>query len=241
MFFIGGDTAVAGKPNVCSLFTITKEWVESEVTWNNADKDTKWEMLDPDTKFYNPNIGDSVSNPGGCDYDQGPVDIIDYVDANAWENYDVTEVIKQVFNSGKPFYGFMIKQFLEPVEEDNGINAIAKGPEGRVYYSSENDETDKRPKLTITYTSSGINTTILSQLSDNISIVRKDDKIMLFIPFERANEVFIYNIKGQKQFSLTGGKSGWIDLPLHYFSSGLHIVTIKSGQKSISRRLFILQ
>lgn len=234
LFFVGGDIAVAGKPNVCSLFTVTREWVESEVTWNDADAGTKWEMLDLDTKFFNPDLNDTVSSPGGGDYDPASVTVAEYAALNTWEEYDVTEIIREVIDKQDQFHGFIIKQFLDPREKN-------RSNQGKAYYSSEYDELDKRPKLTITYTSSGINTTILNQLSDNINIVRKDEKIMLFIPFKKANEVLVYNIKGQKQFSLTAGKSGWIDLPLYNLSSGLHIVTIKSGQKSISKRFFILQ
>ena len=234
LFFFAGDSAEQGRPNVCSLFTITKEWDASEVTWNNADADIQWDMLDLDTKFYNPEIDDTVSTPGGGDYNPECIAVVDYSEKNTWENYDVTEVIKKAVGNPEPFHGFLLKQFLCPYESSH-IN------EGRVYRSSEYDEVDKRPKLTVKYTSSGIHTPLLSKSDDNVSFLRRGERITVFIPFKKAYDVTVFNTQGEKLFSLTDGSRSCIELPLHHLSSGLHIVTIKHGQKCISIRFFIIQ
>ena len=234
MFFYAGDTAEVGRPNVCSLFTIAKEWDESEVTWNNADVNTKWEMLDLDTKFYNPEIEDTVSTPGGGDYNPGCIAVVDYTEWNTWENYDVTEVIKKAVGNPESFHGFLAKQFLCPYES-NHIN------EGRAYRSSEYDEVDKRPKLTVKYTSSGINTPLYSKSNDNLFFLRRGKRITVFIPFKKAYDVSVFNIQGKKLISLTGCNKSWVDLPVHYLSSGINIVTIKNEQKVISKRFSFIR
>lgn len=241
MLFIGGDTAVEGKANVCSLFTITKEWKESEVTWYNASDDKEWEMLDLDTKYYNPNIDDSVSNPGGCDYDRKPVDIVDYVDINSWENYDVTEVIKQAVNNGKSFHGFMIKQFLHPAEEDKGNNAVAKGIDGRLYWASEYDEVDKRPKLTVKYTSTGISAQFSNKMEHSVQFIKRGNKIIVIVPGTKTYDLTLFNLKGKELISLKRCTTHRTDIPAKYLSSGLHVMIVTHARKNVSIKFPVIK
>ena len=197
-------------------------------------------MLDPDTKFYNPDLNDTVSTPGGGDYDPGCIAVTEYAAINTWEEYDVTEVIKEAVKKPELFHGFIIKQFLDP-RENKGENSKNRSNQGKAYYSSDYDEIDKRPKLTITYTSTGVVTPLPSQIKDNIPVMKKGEKIMVFVSFEKAYEVLVFDIQGQKLVSLTGGNRGWIELPVNHLSSGINIVTIKIGQTIISKRFSFLR
>ncbi len=223
------------------MYTITKEWIESEVTWEKANDDTEWEMLDPDTKYFNPNTDDTVSNPGGCDYDRKPVEIVDYVDANSWENYNVTEVIKQAVNNGKSFHGFMIKQFLEPAEEAWEINTSAKGIDGRLYWSSEYDSLDLRPKLTVTYTSTSIGNPVFSEIKEDISLINRRSFISVYISFVSNYNLSVYNLQGKRVLTLNDCMTKRIDLPVNNLSSGVHSLTIQNEQTTISKRFTFIR
>lgn len=197
-------------------------------------------MLDPDTKFFNPDLNDTVSTPGGGDYDPGCITFTEYVAINTWEEYDVAEVIKEAVKEPELFHGFIIKQFLDP-RENRRENSNNRSNQGKAYYSSDYDEIEKRPKLTITYTSTGVNTPLYSQLKDDISIMRKGERIIVFVSFEKAYDALVFNMQGEKLVSLTGGNKGWVDLPVNHLSSGINILTIKIGQTIISKRFSFIR
>lgn len=234
MFFFYGDIAIEGRPNVCSLFTISKQWVDTEVTWNNADKDTKWEMLDPDTKFYNPDIDDTVSTPGGGDYNTSCVAVVDYTELNTLEHYDVTEAIKDVVENAKPFYGFLTKQFLCPKGSNYTNN-------GRVYHSSEYDVVEKRPKLTVKYTSTGINTQLLNNTKNNIRLIRRGEKITVFVPGAKTYALTVFNLQGEELISLKSCNTCRTDIPANYLSSGLNVVVVTHDRKNVSIKLPVIK
>ncbi len=234
MFFFYGDIAIEGRPNVCSLFTISKQWVDIEVTWNNADKDTKWEMLDPDTKFYNPDIDDTVSTPGGGDYNTSCVAVADYAESNTFEHYDVTEAIKDAVEKAKPFYGFLTKQFLCPKESNYTNN-------GRVYRSSEYGELDQRPKLTVTYTSTGINSQISNKTEHSVQFIRRGNKITVFVPGTKTYALTFFNLKGKELLSLKSCNTRRTEIPAKYLSCGLNIAIITSAGGSISEKITVIK
>ncbi len=234
MFFFYGDAAVTGRPNVCSLFTIEKEWIDTEVTWNNADKDTKWENLDFDTKFYNADIDDTVSSPGGGDYATPCIAVVEYAESNTWEEYDITEVIKDVLENGKPFYGFLTKQFICP----RGSNYTNNG---RVYHSSDYNTVEKRPKLTVTYTSTGINTQFPDKAGQRIQFLRGATHMTVVVPWNNSYDLTFFNSKGEMLFFIKGCNNRRIDIPAGYLSNGLYIVNISNKTGVISKQINVIQ
>ncbi len=111
-----------------------------------------------------------------------------------------------------------------------------KGIDGRLYWSSEYDSLDLRPKLTLKYTSSGINTLLPEKLKDNVHFLRRGKRIAVFVPIEKAYDVSVFNIQGGKLISFKGCNKRWVDLPADYLSSGINIVTIKAEQGYLSKR-----
>ena len=78
--------------------------------------------------------GDYLRNPAAQSPMAGP---------NEWEYYDITTLIEDMHSGNIPDYGFMLIAF----SDSNGFM--------RSYHSSESDQTELRPKLTITI--SGVN------------------------------------------------------------------------------------
>jgi hypothetical protein len=227
-----GDTLEFPDRDKSLLFTIAKPWKESEITWYNADSNTAWENLDPDTKFYNPITKDTVSHPGGVDFNPEPIAFAPWGDNNTWENYDITEAMKTIIKNQETFYGFTVKMRLSPFNE-HIIYA------GRNYYSSEYAEIDKRPKLTVEYTSSGIYTFHAknSQL-DNMKIVNTPDNFKVFIPFEKNYKVSIYNLKGRQVYSFQGNGKKWYDLPL-VLKSGMHVINLQTSDNVFVKKILL--
>lgn len=242
MFFFTGDTIEDGKPNVCSLFTISKHWIDTEVTWQNADNNTPWEMTDYDTKFFNPATQESVITPGGCDFDHENLVIADYVDTNEWEDYDVTEIFKKMYNNQIPNYGFMIKQFV--CIKDTGVdrNPEARMNSGKNYWSSEYTEIEKRPKLTVKYEQTSINPNNLTSILNNDIVIKKSGgNLKIFIPYENDYTATINDIKGRKLLSCEVKGEKWISLPITSIANGTHIINVKYKGRTLSKTLLLLE
>ena len=218
MFLFWGDTAQQGDPNVCSLFTISKHWIDTEVTWNNADSNTAWENTDPDTKFYNPITGE----------------------IHDWENYDVTDIVKKIHKNQIANYGFMIKQFV-CIKTTRGRDPKLRYNWGKSYRSSEYEEVEKRPKLTVKYEQTSINpTNLTSTLNNDIVIKKNGENLKIFIPFENNYTVLFSDLKGSQVYTFEGNQNQWYYIVTENFSNKMYIVSVKLNKKTLySKFLFV--
>ncbi len=233
MFFFYGDTAEQGNTNLCSLFTVSKQWVDDEVTWKNADKNTAWENTDPDTKFYNPLLNDTMASPGGCDFNRENLVLADYASMNDWENYNVTDIVKKIHTNEIPNYGFMVKQFIYP-KTLQGNNPTQRDNYGKSYRSSEFDEVDKRPKLTVKYETTAIHEKIIgNEFKTGITTRQTVHSLLLFIPFKGSYGICISDLKGKRIFSTIHQKGhNWIEVPVTAISPGLYIIDITNSERN---------
>ena len=240
MLLFWGDTAQQGDPNVCSLFTISRHWVDTEVTWNNADKNTVWENTDPDTKFYNPMTGDTSITPGGCDFTRENQVIADYAKLNDWENYNVTDIVKKMHKSQIPNHGFMIKQFV-CIETAQGKDPKLRYNWGKSYWASEYEKIEKRPKLTVKYEQASIHSnTVMINQKTGITIQKNAGNIRMYIPFTESYHIFINDIKGRELLSFEGNGEKCISLP-RALSSGIVLIKADIKEKSIKTRFLLVQ
>lgn len=241
MFLFWGDTAQQGDPNVCSLFTISRHWVDTEVTWNNADSNTAWENTDPDTKFYNPFVGDTMITPGGCDFTRENQVIADYAKLNDWENYDVTDIVKKMHKNQIPNYGFMIKQFV-CIKTNQGRDPKLRYNWGKSYRSSEYEEVEKRPKLTVKYETTGINEYHTANIFKNkVVTIKTANALKIYIPFKGGYHISINDIKGRQVLSFEGNGKQWISIPSTSFAQGMHIINISYNGISATKRFIFIQ
>ncbi len=240
MFLFWGDTAQQGDPNVCSLFTISKHWIDTEVTWNNADSNTAWENTDPDTKFYNPITGDTSITPGGCFLTRENKLIAQYAKIHDWENYDVTDIVKKIHKNQIANYGFMIKQFV-CIKTTRGRDPKLRYNWGKSYRSSEYEEVEKRPKLTVKYEQTSINpTNLTSTLNNDIVIKKNGENLKIFIPFENNYTVLFSDLKGSQVYTFEGNQNQWYYIVTENFSNKMYIVSVKLNKKTLySKFLFV--
>ncbi len=227
MFFYHGDTAEAGRPNVCSLFTVSKPWIENEITWKSADDNTPWEYTDPDTKFYSPELQDTAVSPGGGEFNRNHLSVGHYAPLMNWEEYNVTDIVKKMHANEIPNYGFIIKQFLCPKSNDKD-DAKVRMNWGKSYYSSQYTEIDKRPKLTVRYESTAIHQKQKARVSLGTLVYAPSSRTLrLLIPDVSIVQVQIHNLKGRQidNFSCAGNR--WHNHTL-LSAPGIYFVKVQS-------------
>lgn len=234
LYFIQGDLPTQDT-DLCSLFTISREWNVSEVTWINADKDTKWENTDLNTKFFSPGEQDTVISPGGGDYNPECIATTKYTELNKWEHHDVTNAMKEIIKDSDSFYGFLVKQLVYLRTRDLRSS-------GRVYNSSEAEEVDKRPKLTITYKSTSVvNNFLVNNLNNNILIRKTTEAFKIYVPFENNYRVTIIDLKGKRILSFNGNKKQWFEIPANSITSGMHIICVNTGEETAFKSFLFVQ
>ncbi len=209
---------------------MSKPWNSSEVTWNNATKTEKWEQLDRDARYYSDEVGDTVEFPGGGDRifpcaATAPVANI----VRRWETYTITQELQKYIKNPSTFYGLYLKPYMENT--------------GRYYASSECLEQDKRPKLTIKYSGTGIISDAQSKnaLYNNLFIDISSKKVHIFIPFQGDYLVSIVDLKGRTLYSFNGYNSQWYSIPKSVLSSGLNILRVSNSDRYILKNFVFIK
>lgn len=185
-------------------YKLIKEWDESSVTWLNSDANTLWDSA-------------------GGNFDIYTEAKTTYAAEMSWENYDVTEIVKD-FVSGTPNNGFIV------------FPDIKDGNDGRMYPSSEYSAEDSlRPKLTITYENTAINYSNKGiEGIKNIVINKNGSIIKLFIPFENSYRIGFYNASGNTLEVLNGRGKQWHSINSESLSNGIYFIRIFSDKKNLS-------
>lgn len=219
VYYLEGDIGVDG--DLCSLFVISKNWIASEVTWKNAIKTDAWEQLDLDTKHYDDIIGDTVQFPGGGDriFPCAASSILGN-ETNRWETYNVTSAIKGYIKNPGSFFGMYLKPYL--------------GNTGRYYASSEWTEQDKRPKLTIKFSGTGIisNQQSINSLND-FSVVNTAEHIRIKVLASEKYSCTFFDLKGSVLYSFTGKAGEWYRVHKSQLTKGVNVVRIAGKDSGI--------
>lgn len=208
------------KPILCSLFTCAKQWKEDEVTWNHATASELWEQTDPE-----------IGVPGGGDITRPYLDAVLMDPMETWIHFDVTQtVIKVLAEPQTPFYGFVMK-------EEISDTASLKNSEGASYYASEHTVIEKRPKLTVTYTSTPIVYVQPTHGSKDVTVHRNSD--YTYIKTTRYNRytVTLFNIQGKMLCFFSGSKDTPAVVPVDALSHGTYIVQLTGEPRDRKDRL----
>lgn len=160
----------------CSLFTIEKEWVETEFSWNNAKADLPWENIDNSSQML-----------GGGDHSVEPVSVSQSNGINKWLSFEITELVKEMV-SGNSIYGLLFKEVLNGSEKDFS--------EGCSFASSEADEIELRPKLVIEYNNTDITKKAITWVN-KLTIKEISNTLILNGFNNNSSEVSLYSLSGK--------------------------------------------
>lgn len=194
-----------------TLYTVTKQWNQKEANWNNATKATAW------------------SKKGG-DFNATAVAKLTDTNYVQWENFDVTQAVKDFLKTPGSNYGFLLK--FDSYTPSHLV----------LYASSEDvDSVKNRPKLTITVEeATGIIHAAVSQ-NNLIQVMRSNGSLKMHIPFKGNTAVSLLNMEGRQiaSFTITANNQ-WITLPGNV-SSGMHIVRIQNATKTLTTKVLITE
>ena len=197
----------------CSLFTIESQWEPKEVTWKLKKKDEPWDKK-------------------GGDYAYDDNELSKFSEkSNNWEAYDVTRFIKKYYKDPSKNYGI----FLYPSSDDK-----AGSVPNRNYYSSEAEDLEKRPKLTIEYET---DTKIISGIKGGIPHVSfkvVDGYIILQLPDKKDITLNIFDLSGKKMFSFAGNGTGVHTVVSQLPSNKAYLVSLQIDNKAyVQKYIFI--
>ncbi|MBN1980918.1 MAG: DNRLRE domain-containing protein [Chitinivibrionales bacterium] len=212
LYFLSAYGAGA-EAELCSLFVIAKPWNVNEVTWNRATASDPWSQTDPEVLY----IGDSTKYPGGGDRLQPCAAVAAKSESdNSWEAYDITAVIRQYLKNSSSFHGLILKPYFSNI--------------GRRYASSQYAQNDKRPKLTIRYSGTGIKTKDLSNERltwYHISI--SNHEITVRLESDRIHTISFFSVKGMKLFSTNVAGKQTHRFSAARFGDGVYFLRISDG------------
>ncbi len=155
----------------------------------------------------------------GGDYVTPELDKYHYdgTENNVWQTFHVTATVKEFHANPDKNYGFMI---ISDPDNDDDIQAS-------YYHSSESSDTEKRPKLTITYEGTTNSAGHISKsIKQNITIQITPNSILLHLPFRGKYSVTVSDIMGREIYSHTvknGRARHAMPLPA---ASGAYIVNV---------------
>ncbi len=212
-YFVGGFPDNGEKTH---LYRITKEWNVDEATWLEAKSGEKW-----DTQ------SDDYLKQGGA-YTEDNAAETGYAPNGAWEEYDVTKIVKYLIDHPDKNYGFLIISD----EEMNNIQ--------RLYATSDfTDDTSQRPKLKIVH-----NTPITyfpqKGLIHKINFTITNAAINFSIPYN-SHTATIRNAKGRNIVSFKENYNKSYEIPLSMLSNGVHFLNIRHNQSSESIKFIVVK
>lgn len=210
-YFFFGQPVFPTDTDICTLYTITKDWEESSITWNNAKSGSAWDK------------------PGG-DFNSTPIATKKCERVNKWETYDVTDAVKNMVANPSSNHGFLLA-----VPHDNTGRSYWSSE-----YDNEGDKS-LRPKLTITPPISIRIGKFTNQLIKGIRITNTPGKLKFFIPLNRKYSVGIFTVKGKKLASFTGSNAKWFETPVEVFPSGTYFLRINADNSTGAKKFVLLR
>ena len=226
IYFLQGDTGVEN--SLCSLFVISKHWNSTEVTWNDATKTDKWEQLDLDTKFYDPDLQDTLQFPGGGDRIFPCAATSPLANKNRrWETYTITEVMQKYIKNPTTFHGLYLKPYMS-----NG---------GRGYASSDHTEQDKKPKLIIKYDGTGIVSDLKIKNISQSLIKINPHCVQIYVPLQHDYQADILNLNGRILQSFNGYGKKWYKVPKEKLGNGVNILQVTNDNMNITQNFIIVK
>lgn len=202
----------------CSLYTISKPWIENEITWLNATKKMTWENTDTACGYI-----------GGGDYYPEAISVVQSKGVGYWVDFDVTKTIRTLQHPLLvAFNGFMIKEQL------NGTTTATS--EGCTFFSSENPNTALRPRLVvISKKTSAISMDSFKKKDPRFSPTVKNSHLYISNSFSVEALVSIFTTSGRliRSFPLKPNSIN-SEIPAHEFGKGVFLVSCSSIDQSIN-------
>ncbi len=215
-----GDYGSDNKYDMASKYSLHKATTEWTEDWD-ADE-AMWEWGKDD----NVKIGIEISS---IDYE--PKDI-------GWFSYDVTESIKEMIKMKSTNNGFVLKCTV------NGTLQMSGNQSG--FYSSEYNDVELRPKLTIVYNDAPVaNVCDKKNLDKKINVYVKNKKTLFFnLPFDGEYTLRLLTLNGMEIINKTISSSGGankIDLSNERtLSASVYVVEVK-GMGIVNRESLVIK
>lgn len=210
------ETFITEEATLCSLHTIDKEWKEMEVTWNDAMTDTPWKMQ-PAT-----HNDDSFALVHGGDIEIDPIDSPLSNGVDEWQEFNITSAIKDFIENPENNNGFMIR------------NSSEQQP--HIYFSSEYEDINKRPKLTFKISTPITNLYIKNKTGINIRSI--NNFVEITTPFKNSYCIEIFSLNGKKVVNLSINKKKKAIIRIDAFSLGVNIISITENSNTYNFKLF---
>lgn len=188
-----------------------------EVTWNNAMKDSPWEM------YPASHNDDTFALMNGGDIEIDPVDAPLSKTADEWQEFNVTSAIKD---------------FIENPENNNGFTIRSSAEQcPHSYFSSDQEDKSKRPKLTFR-TSTPITNILIGNSTNGIFIKTINKDLEVSVPFKNPYDIKIFSLNGKKVVNLTNNTKKTILINNSQLNSGINIISINYNGNQSNFKLF---
>ncbi len=156
----------------------------------------------------------------------------DGTENNVWQTFHVTATVKEFHANPDKNYGFLI---ISDPDNDDDIQAS-------YYHSSESSDTEKRPKLMVTYEGTTHSAGHISKsIKQNIKIQITPNSVLLLLPFSGNYSIAISDILGRKICSHTvkNGR-GRYEMPLPA-ASGAYIVNVCTSEEKAAGKFWFVR
>ncbi len=202
----------------CSLFVATKSWNKDEVTWNDAQAGVAW----ADT--YAVKGAYSVPVLGGGDHNSTPVYLGPLPADSSWITVDVTSAVEYFVQNPDVNFGMIIKDALTQ--------------KGYFYASSKYADSTKRPKLTLSYESTGIIPVAKSGMT-GVSIESLPGMFRMSFPHVGKYIAELHDAKG-RMIATTSGIGGSAELSGFGKANGVAFLTLQFEGRSATRSVMMV-
>ncbi len=212
---------------------------EKEVVW--AVVDTGWYAIYKITSPWNAVGSDwhnPWNNPGG-DFD-GAIcsDTVHYIDQGiGWQKFNVTEMVQGFVESPSTNYGFFVNVAMDDPAINFEINRTDTVYQASTYFSAGSSQKDKRPKLTVTYSTDPTGINVPETVSGKqLGITVKGRSIKAVGLGKGKIDIQITDILGRRIADVVSGRMNqWFRIP-DGTPSGIYFVSIKSQKKNAIKK-----
>ncbi len=116
------------------------------------------------------------------------------------------------------------------MKEEISDTASLKNSEGASYYSSEHTGIKKRPKLTVTYTSTPIVYVQPDPVHNRVTVFKDADNLSIKTSRYTGYTATLFNTQGKRLCSAAGLKDRFVSMPIQSLSHGIYILQLTAKQ-----------
>ena len=191
------------------IYRVTRDWVEEEADWNYASEETPW------------------TNPGG-DFASETIDVVKDVakqEGSRWMSYDVLETVKEFIANPDENFGFLLKNDFFSQEVD-----VA---------SSEFEDTELRPKLTVEYTTMEVTPSqkrpTFMSAGKQVTLTTSNRQLHIMNNGTTPVNLVLSRLNGT--VVSTGSLTGGTYKTLSASGAGVYLISVYGNDKAIHKRI----